>query len=212
MISVAVMWDDGLTSDLRLIDLLRRLEVTSTFAISPAKHKKNRSVNDSRGDYGTLVSKSELKEFADFEICNHTNNHLDLGRLDLKETRLEIDEGRKNLEDIFGREINGFCYPYGVYTPAAIQVLREQGAAYARTTKASNSFQDHLLLHPTGRWNEINLDAIGNEVKKLIVWGHTYELRTEMDWKSITDFYEKLAKSDNFNLTTFKEISKQTCY
>lgn len=206
MLLVSIMWDDGLVSDLRLISILKRLGVTSTFAISPSRHQINRVVNDMRGDYGELVSRSELKEFAEFEICNHTSNHLDLGKLDKNTTKKEIVEGRQKLEDIFSKRVNGFCYPYGVYTTTAVEILAEEGVKYARTTKPSMQFNDCLLLHPNGKWSDFNLDIIDKRIKRLILWGHTYELRTEKDWVSVTDFYAKLASDPRFKIVTFNDI------
>lgn len=187
----ATMWDDGLVTDLRLLEILRRLGLTATFALSPSRYKTTRSVNDCRGDYGELVSLAELKEYADFEICNHGNTHADLGKLTPAETEMEITDGRRRLEDIFNRQIPGFCYPYGVHTETAIAVLRTQ-AKYARTTHRG-PFHDPILMHTTGKW-DINIDTVINLPGVLILWGHTYELRTDKDWYKLTRMYETLAE------------------
>jgi len=208
MILASTMWDDGLVEDLKLIDILRKTGATSAFAISPSRHKTVRTVNDHRGNYGELVSRAELKEFADFEICNHTDTHVDLKKVGVEETKREIVEGRKRLEDIFGREIKGFCYPYGVHTPAALAALREEKVLYARTTQSGHfSHQDNLLLHPTGRWNEIDLEKVVETASgRLILWGHTYELKNQQNWDKVRAMYSLLVQHPRVKLVKFSEM------
>lgn len=196
---IASMWDDGLASDLRLMDILRVLGLPAAFAISPARHKKERVLNDARGPYGRLVSLSELHEFADFEIVNHTANHVDLGKADPDTTRTEIEDGRKMLEDIFQRTVDGFCYPYGVHTQAALDTLRAGKYQYARTTHSGGS--EPLLLKPTARWN-----GLGELPDRVIFWGHTFELQSEEDWHSLRDLYERLSERPDVRFVTFKEL------
>lgn len=204
MFLVASMWDDGLVSDLKLIEILNKVGTTTTFAISPSKHKKSRSVNDLRGNYGTSVNFRELKEFSNFEICNHTDNHMDLGKLSAEDTEREIVIGRKKLEDIFQKDINGFCYPYGVYTPTAIKILLRTSVLYARTTKFINQ-RNNLLLYPTCRWNEINISNLEKINDNLIFWGHTYELQSVFDWNKITDIYKYITQCLDIKVVSFQE-------
>ena len=201
------MWDDGLTGDLKLMDILRKTGATAAFALSPGRYKAARVVNDPRGDYGELVAKSELREYADFEVCNHTDTHVDLNKVGAEETRREITDGRRKLEDTFGRAITGFCYPYGVYTGAALEVLAEENTLYARTTQRGQRGHNSLLLHPTGRWSEVDLErTVEGESGRLILWGHTYELRSPQDWDRVRAMYTLLVHHPKVKLVTFEEM------
>lgn len=204
------MWDDGLVTDLRLLEILRKCGATAAFAISPGRHKNDRCVNDPRGEYGVLVARNELKEFSDFEIVNHTDTHVDLNKVDAERTRIEIVDGRRRLEDIYGRAVRGFCYPYGVHTPAALKVLREGEALYARTTQGGHtSHLDNLLLHPTGRWNEVDVMSVAERASgRLILWGHTYELTSPAHWDRVRKLYDILTGHPNIKLVTFEEMVK----
>lgn len=203
------MWDDGLVTDLKLLDILRKAGATAAFALSPSRHKIVRSTNDNRGDYGTLVSKYELAEFNDFEVVNHTNTHLDLGKINPEMTRTEIIEGRSRLEAMFDRAVKGFCYPYGVHTSAALIILRQERTLYARTTSNGHTQHDNLLLHPTGRWYDVNLEKLGEGTGRLILWGHTYELRNTFDWDHVKAMYAIFTHHPNIKLVTFEEIVRQ---
>jgi len=206
MISVATMWDDGLVSDLKLIGILKDLGLTACFAISPDKHKSKREINDARGDYGTLVSKSELKEFCGFEICNHTATHSNLNKVNLDKAIKEIVDGRKKLEDIFCRDVKGFCYPYGEYNNKIVNLLRGMNYLYARTTKSGLTTHDNLLLHPTCRWNEIDVNKLNSFDGQLILWGHTYEIKSSSDWDSILNLYTFFKENSKIKLVTFNEM------
>ncbi len=195
------MWDDGLVTDLKLIEILRELNAPAAFAISPNKHKASRTPNDLRGAYGVCLSKSELSELADFEIVNHTANHVDLGKTSPEDTTREINDGRKALEDIFQRPIPGFCYPYGVHTPAALRVLQSEKYEYARTTQKGGNY--NLLLGPNGKWDEDINQLIDNE-ERLVIWGHTYEIQ---EWSIIRDLYTILMSRTK--LVTFSELVKK---
>lgn len=204
------MWDDGLATDLKLIDILRKVGATAAFAISPSRHKKNRVENDVRGNYGTLVSACELQEFKDFEICNHGDMHLDLGSLDYKKTELEILNGKKKLEDIFEKEISGFCYSYGVCTFIAKQILSGK-VKYARTTKNANGLRHPLELHPTSRWRNIEIEKTPDN-SEIIFWGHTYEFETKSDWEKVKNTYEYIVKNPNMKIISFNEMINKICY
>jgi peptidoglycan/xylan/chitin deacetylase (PgdA/CDA1 family) len=200
------MWDDGLVSDLRLLDVLRKLGVTAAFAIAPGRHGTHRVANDARGAYGQLVARAELAEFADFEVCNHTNTHRDLSQLSSSDTYAEIVLGREKLEQIYQRSVPGFCYPYGVGTPLAQQVLRDTAAQYARTTQCEPHWDDPLLLHPTAGWRD--LTALSCAASRTIVfWGHTYELQTPADWDQVTELYTLLAQSPDFEVLSFQQLA-----
>lgn len=205
------MWDDGLVSDLKIIEIIKKLGVKSTFAISPSKHKKIRVTNDNRGNYGTLVSIEELKEFKDFEICNHGDNHLDLSKINQKQTEEEIVNGKKKLEEIFSKQIDGFCYAYGVFTFFAKKALSSIGTKYARTTKQGFSSKDRLLLHPTLKWNQFNSDKLIMN-SNLILWGHTYEIETKKDWNDIKTMYEYMAQNPEIKIIDFTEMVERICY
>lgn len=201
MIPVATMWDDGLVTDLRLIELLHKLGATANFAIAPGRHGE-RKPNDERGPYGTLVSASELKHFAPFEISNHTLNHVELPKLSPSEMEREVGDGRKMLEDIFQRHIDGFCYPYGEYNRVAVELLRRDKYAYARTTRTMKS-SDCLTLHPDGKWGDY--EALLNPAGT-VLWGHTYELTDETKWDAVRRMYEALTQDPRVKLVTFTEL------
>lgn len=209
-ILASIMWDDALTTDLRIIDLLKKLDIMSSFAISPRRHCEKRIQNDQRSlCFGEIVSKKELKEFGDFEVFNHTANHKELTTVSLKIAQLEINEGKKELEDLFEREVPGFCYPYGSTSRVLESLVERSGHSYARSSKItmSNVQIENMMSVPTScKWFDIH------KIKKqsgrsFVFWGHSYEIDS---WSKLEYFYDFV--KDNFEVVTFDYmIKKASC-
>ena len=70
------------------------------------------------------------------DIGSHTLTHPRLTQLAPGRAREEISASRKRLEDLFGRPVRHFCYPYGDWNPAVRDLVREAGYATACTTTA----------------------------------------------------------------------------
>jgi peptidoglycan/xylan/chitin deacetylase (PgdA/CDA1 family) len=68
------------------------------------------------------------------DIGAHTLTHPHLDQIPLAQAREEICASKRKLEDTFGREVRHFAYPYGGFTPAVMDLVREAGFATACTT------------------------------------------------------------------------------
>lgn len=67
-------------------------------------------------------------------IYNHTWSHMSMGATDRATIENEVMTAQKQLEENLGVKNPIFVYPYGSYSPLAIQVLREKGFTAAVTT------------------------------------------------------------------------------
>lgn len=90
-----------------------------------------------------VLSVEEVKELAAdglVDIGAHTVTHSVLSQLPVAEQREEILQSKRILEEILGRKVTSFAYPYGAattYTMDAVAAVRETGFHYACATKAS---------------------------------------------------------------------------
>lgn len=85
-----------------------------------------------------LMDASQIREWlaAGHEIGGHTCTHPQLTRLTLAQAREEIGACRRKLEDLFGRPVRHFCYPYGDWNPAVRDLVAEAGYETACTVDA----------------------------------------------------------------------------
>jgi len=124
---VTTSWDDGHKLDVRLGSLLKKYQIKGTFYISPEDHEYKKA---------DLLSEKEIKNLAkDFEIGAHTLTHPHLSKIPLKKADYEIRESKKYLENLTGRKITSFCYPYGDYNQDVVNLVRKNGFTFARTIK-----------------------------------------------------------------------------
>jgi peptidoglycan/xylan/chitin deacetylase (PgdA/CDA1 family) len=65
------------------------------------------------------------------EIGAHGTSHMRLSGLDSVRLREEVEDGRQILEEVLGRPVEGFCYPYGDLSDRVARAVREAGYTYA---------------------------------------------------------------------------------
>jgi peptidoglycan/xylan/chitin deacetylase (PgdA/CDA1 family) len=68
------------------------------------------------------------------EIGAHTVSHPALSSLSEQAQWMEIKESRGRCEDIVGRPVTGFAYPYGDYDANSVDAVQRAGLAYACST------------------------------------------------------------------------------
>lgn len=83
-----------------------------------------------------IMGVNQVREWiaAGHEIGSHTLSHPFLTRLSREEAREEIQASRRKLEDLFGRAVLHFCYPYGDRDNYIRELVREAGYKTACTT------------------------------------------------------------------------------
>lgn len=88
-----------------------------------------------------LMDKSEIREWlaAGQLIGAHSRTHPRLPAIPLRQARDEIIGSKKKLEDLFGQPIHHFCYPYGEFSPAILDLVREAGYHTAWTTRSGGN-------------------------------------------------------------------------
>ena len=212
-------FDDGVTQDLRLIELLNRYGLKGTFNLNsgrlgqeshflcrglPVRHMK-------------FTAGAIPKVYAGHEIAVHTLDHLNLTHLDDTEVIRQVRSDQQALESITGRPITGMAYPEsGVnHDDRVVRLIRENTTIrYARTVTSSYSFdppKDKLRFHPTVyhiEWEQMealaeSFIALHTDSPKLFcIWGHTYEFDLDNSWDRFERLCARLARrSDTLYMT-----------
>ena len=112
-----------------------------------------------------LMDHAQISEWLSLghDIGAHTLTHPHLTHLTPAAAREEITASKKKLEDLFGRPIRHFCYPYGEFNDAIADLVRDAGYATATTTRwgANTAATPPFALHRLNtRYRSRNLRTV----------------------------------------------------
>ncbi len=152
-----ITFDDGYENNLRhALPVLQRHSFTATcYAVGEALGKTNAWDADLGIAQVALMDAAQLKQWhaGGQEVGSHSQNHLRLTALAPQAMRAQIVESRDGLSAVLNEPsgVRHFCYPYGDFDPAVVEVVR--GAGYlTATTTVRGRFDTHqpgdLMLIP----------------------------------------------------------------
>ena len=208
-VKVAQCWDDGVATDIRLIEILRRYNAKATFNLCPGNIPAETVPphwNDPlfrgwsfNGFSGGQVGKKELKSVYDgFQVASHCWKHETVGTLPDGEFLKAATDARTFLEDFFQQECPGFAWPCGKHTPETERMLREAGFRYGRTVENTSDVSANvnpLALASNCHFANSRFWQIFDEAKSTGVfyfWGHSYEM---MDVPQLWERFEVKIKT-----------------
>jgi peptidoglycan-N-acetylglucosamine deacetylase len=224
MKAMTFSYDDGVTQDIKFIEILNKYGLKATFNLNSellgsqnAIEREGRVINHSR------IKKAEVRDiYSGHEVAVHTLTHPNLTELEEGEIVRQVEEDRKNLEDLVGYEVVGMAYPCGGVNndERVAQVLRERTSIrYARTIGSTHSFdpqEDLLRFDPTvyhhQEWEamfELGRAFVELEAERpqiLFVWGHSYEFDIDDGWGRFEEFCRLIGERDDIHYGTNRDI------
>ncbi|MGB7749639.1 MAG: polysaccharide deacetylase family protein [Verrucomicrobiia bacterium] len=164
---IALTFDDGFQNVFThaLVPLARNRFYAIQFLVADLLGQSNEWEQHEGEVREPLMDAPQVREWlaAGHEIGSHTLTHPHLTQLPPGQAREEIFASKKKLEDLFGRPIRHFCYPYGDWNEVIRELVQEAGYETACTTgpgvntAADSSF---ALKRFTARYPSRNLKAI----------------------------------------------------
>lgn len=194
-------YDDGTIYDKKLVSLLKQYDMKATFNLNSGLlgQKEHRMINGIDTDFSQLEPGEVKTVYADHEVSSHTVNHSSIVGLSHNMGAAEVLKNKQKLEELTGRTVRGFAYPYGSYNELAEEILSACGIEYARTADSSNDFdipQDFLEWHPTCHHDSPELLKLAERFCKddplkpqlFCVWGRSHELALKDNWQVLEEF------------------------
>jgi peptidoglycan/xylan/chitin deacetylase (PgdA/CDA1 family) len=174
---ITTSWDDGHLLDLRTAELLVRYGMKGTFYVP------------------TDCSEWPLRPTAlrdlvgmGMEIGSHTVSHAVLPRVTDSVMRYELNESKKALEHLTGKQITAFCFPKGKFNTRTCALVHEAGYHIARTTVAFHTerrFNPRCMpvsvqFVPHSRQIHCRHALKEGNTKGLFFWWKVYRLETNL--------------------------------
>lgn len=220
-------FDDGITQDLRVIEILKKYNVTCiSFNINTGLYGANWEwVGPAIGDPSIShlrFTEEELKTgiYDGYEVLVHTLTHPSLKNYDksAKKIKKEVDQDAENIEKLTGVRPIGMAWPGGdtEYTDKTIElVLANTGIRFARGTTSTYNFElpeYFMKWMPTCSIVDARcltlaqqfIDAECTEDMLFYVWGHAYELdlNNEAGYATLEQLVKMISEAEDIYLVT----------
>ena len=217
-------YDDGVTQDIRLIELFNKYGIKATFNLNSELLGMDGELLREGVKVSHIKNKpQEIKAiYSDHEVAVHTLTHPNLRTvLQDEEIVRQVEQDRLNLSELCGYEVVGMAYPCGgnCYDERVISFIRENtGVRYARTTNSTYKFDRQLKLlefNPTV-YHHMEMDKMfelgeqflnmkAEEPQIFYVWGHAYEFDIHNDWARFEEFLQMMSGRSDICYCTNRE-------
>ena len=221
--AVTFSFDDGVTQDIRLIEIFNKYGLKGTFNLNSGfLGLEGTLVRNGKTVRHDKISADKIKEvYKGHEIAVHTLTHPNLTGLEKDEIIRQVEEDRKRLSEICGYEVVSMAYPCGGINndDRVAEIIKENtGVRLSRGLDSTYSFeiQENLLrFMPTVYYIENCLDEIVDKFLSLetdtpallYIWGHSYEMDAEyITWEKFEEVCKKLSAHDDIFYGTNKEV------
>lgn len=221
--AITFSFDDGVLQDIRTIEILDKYGLKGTFNLNAGKFgTKNPYEANGRTIERTIIEPTQVKElYKNHEVAVHTVGHFNLTTLPKSCVVWQVEEDRKMLESLTGKEIRCMAYPCGGVNndDLVAQIIQEETKIrFARTTTPTRSFdmQDYLLrFNPTIHFKDEKafelakqfIELQTDEPKLFYIWGHTYEFDAiDGAWERFEEFCRLIADKEDVFYGTNGEV------
>lgn len=220
--AITFSFDDGTLQDARIIEILNKYGLKGTFNLcSGLLGVPNTIIRHDRPiDHSKVRAEDIGSIYAGHEVAVHTLTHPWLNRLSDDDVVREIEEDRLRLSELCGYEVYGMAYPFGVYDDRILSLIRERtGVKYSRTIKNTHAFgipsaDDMLTWHPSVYYIEPEFESVvdeflaleSDEAQLLYIWGHSFELDSDIKDATFDRICTKLAGREDIFYGTNREV------
>ncbi|MGI6254580.1 MAG: polysaccharide deacetylase family protein [Acutalibacter sp.] len=218
-----VSYDDGVTQDIRLIELLNRYKIKGTFNLNSGLLGQPGMIKIGKkpATHNKVCPEDVKRIYAGHEVASHGLYHTTICNTDAARCLNEILTCRKELEALVEHPLTSFAYAFGAYDDIVLDALKSCGITYARTINATHTFEipeNFLTWHPTCHHDDEMLPQLTEKfltdtswfpmLKLFYVWGHSYEFDQNDNWDHIESFLKKMSGHETIWYATNGEIAR----
>jgi peptidoglycan/xylan/chitin deacetylase (PgdA/CDA1 family) len=187
---VALTFDDAFLSvaENALPELVARSFCSTIFVpVGVLGRHPNWSAEDTSDQDEIVMSPEQLKDLPAnlVSIGSHSVTHPHLSQLDRDDARNEIEDSRSQLQQLTGRDIRLFAFPYGDHSPSVIESCRDAGYEFAFTIEP-DSVDPTQLNMVRGR---VKADPLDSDLEFFLKFNGSYA------WMSLASSLKRRLRS-----------------
>ena len=188
--TAVITFDDGYVDNLAACDELQKRNLRASWFVVAGSIGQTPDWLDDGRPQGRLLNASELRDMqaAGMEIGSHSLNHVRLTELDESRLCTELTESKSILQNLLGKTISSFAYPYGAWDSRCAEAVQRAGYTAACTTRTGWALRDNNP-YQLRRLSIFNTDTENNFVRKISLGSH------ETSWRAWTDYGFKRLRS-----------------
>ncbi len=224
MKAVTFSYDDGVTQDIKLINMLNKYNLKCTFNLNSEKMGQGETFMflDQLISHYKIEAEAIKDIYKGHEVAVHTLTHPNLTELDDEEIIRQVEQDRINLEKLVGYDVVGMAYPCGGVNndDRVAKIIKENTKIkYCRTITNTDSFdiQDNLYRFNPNVYHIYETERLMEMGKKFIelkpdkpqifyIWGHSYEMDVSDGWTKLEEFFKLIANHDDIFYGTNSEV------
>ena len=185
--TAVITFDDGYVDNLAACEeLQKRAMRASWFIVSGSVGQPPKWSADGR-PAGRLMNAAELRQLQEYgmEIGAHTVSHVRLTETDDTRLAQELSDSKTTLENLLGKPVSSFAYPYGSWDARCAKAVQQAGYTAACTTRTGWALRDNnpYLLR---RLTIFNSDTVSTLARKLYFGSH------DVRWRDLARYALKL--------------------
>jgi len=160
--SFAITFDDGYADNaLQALPLLKKYRCKATLYLVVDRFDRDWSLQrKKRHDEAELkretkLSDQQVQEMLDsgcIELGSHSMTHANFLRIESEAVGRELIDSKHALEERFGVSVGSFAYPFGLYHPQQVELVKQAGYRSAVTTREG--------IENAGSWEPLALKRI----------------------------------------------------
>lgn len=133
---VILTFDDGYEDNYTLLfPMLKKFNFKAVIFMVTGKKENTWDYLD-EGRTFPLLERAQILEMNKYgiEFGAHTMNHVDLTKVEVSEAKREIEGSREALEQLLGKKVSAFAYPYGSVNETVKELVKKAGFKYGIST------------------------------------------------------------------------------
>lgn len=200
-----ISYDDGITQDIRFVELLNKYGLKGTFNLNSELMKNGFAwIHETGLVIKRLAPDKVVDLYQGHEVASHTLTHPYMNDLSEEEILYQMEEDKKNLEELLQREVHGFAVPFDYYSDLIAECAKKSGFSYARMSEETYSYappeKEYYwaagAFHTSPKFDVFVDDFFETDEELALcqIVGHSYDLDTEQMWEQMEEIFKRVAE------------------